>query len=131
MTLQELTRHFRLREQLIQNSETLNALYAAAYPAAQKISGMPHGNGIADKVCDLAIEIADIKAQIAQIQDEIDQQEPAIASFIDGIDDAQLRTILRLRFLRGLTWRDVAANIGGRNTESSVKMVCYRYLSKN
>lgn len=131
MTLQELTQHFRLREQLKRNNETLNALYAAAYPAAQKISGMPHGNGIADKVRDLAIEIADMKTQIAQLQDEIDQQEPAIASFIDGIDDAQLRTIFRLRFLRGLAWRDVAANIGGRNTESSVKMVCYRYLSKN
>lgn len=131
MTLQELTRHFRLREQLIQNSETLNALYAAAYPAAQKISDIPHGNGIANKVCDLAIEIADIKAQIAQLQDEIGKQEPAIASFIDGIGDARLRTIFRLRFLRGLTWQDVATAIGGGNTEAGVKSVCYRYLSKN
>lgn len=131
MTKKELSQHFQLREQLRKNKEILNTLYAAAYPGAQKISGMPHGNGSADKVGNLAIEIADIKTQIAQIQDEIDQQEPAIASFIDGIDDAQLRTILRLRFFGGLTWRDVAANIGGRNTESSVKMVCYRYLSKN
>lgn len=110
------------------NIEILNALYAAAYPGAQKLDGMPHGNGVSDKVGDLATEISDLKAQIARLQDEIDKQETAIASFIDGVDNIQLRTIFRLRFLRCLTWGEVASIIGGRNTETAVKNACYRYL---
>ena len=33
-----------------------------------------------------------------------------------------------MRFIGCLTWAEVAQVIGGRNTESAVKSVCYRYL---
>lgn len=43
---------------------------------------------------------------------------------------AYIRTILRLRFVRCLTWKEVARTIGGRNTSDGVRMTVYRYLGK-
>lgn len=44
--------------------------------------------------------------------------------------DAQMRMILSLRFVNGLTWRQVAHSIGGGNTEDSVRKACQRFLQE-
>lgn len=109
--------------------EMLASFRAAACPGAQVLTGMPHAPGVSDKVGDLAVEIADIENRINVLQSEIAQQEVEINLFISTIENDQTRMIFRLRFLRCLTWGEVAAVIGGRNTEGSVQKICYRYLA--
>ena len=114
----------------------LQSLRDAACPGAAALTGMPHTPGIKDKVGDLAAEIVDMDARVGFLEEEVKASEGQIMPFIQGIDDDQTRLIFRLRFLRGwgclrlrgLAWKEVAAVIGGRNSEDSVKMVCYRYL---
>ena len=53
-----------------------------------------------------------------------------VATYISTIEDSQTRMIFRLRFIRGMSWKEVAATIGGRNTEAGVKAVCYRYIAR-
>lgn len=130
MTLQELSQHFKLREQLARDEEILKSLEAAAYPGAQAFTGMPHTPGVSDKVGYLAAEIADMKEQIRILSEEIAQDEATVAAYIETIEDGQTRMIFQLRFLRCLTWAEVATVIGGRNTEAGVRMVCYRYLRR-
>ena len=67
-------------------------------------------------------------ARVGFLEEEVKASEGQIMPFIQGIDDDQTRLIFRLRFLRGLAWKEVAAVIGGRISEDSVKMACYRYL---
>ncbi|HJF02223.1 hypothetical protein [Flavonifractor plautii] len=93
------------------------------------MSGMPHAPGVRDKVGDLAVEIADMTERIRYLKEEIDRAEAAVTEFVESIENDQTRMIFRLRFLRCLTWGEVAAVIGGRNTEDGVKSACYRYLS--
>ena len=100
----------------------LQSLRDAACPGAAALTGMPHTPGIKDKVGDLAAEIVDMDARVGFLEEEVKASEGQIMPFIQGIDDDQTR------FLRGLAWKEVAAVIGGRNSEDSVKMVCYRYL---
>lgn len=129
MTLQELSQHFKLRERLARDEEILESLQAAACPGAQVLTGMPHTPGVKDKVGDLAIEIADMKERIRYLKEEIAKEEANVTAFISSIEDIYTRTIFRLRFLRCLTWGEVAHVIGGKNTEDGVKSTCYRYLS--
>lgn len=129
MTLQELSHHFKLRERLERDMDLLKSLEAAACPGAQVLTGMPHAPGVRDKVGDLAVEIADLKERIRYLENEIAVAEQEVARFITAIPDEQLRVIFRLRFLRGLTWGEVAAVVGGRNTEDGVKTSAYRYLN--
>ncbi len=130
MTLQELSQYFKLRERLERDEEILESFRAAACPGAQVLTGMPHAPGIRDKVGDLAVEIADMEERIRFLREEIAQEESAVAKFIGAIENDQTRMVFRLRFLRCLTWGEVAAVIGGRNTEAGVRMVCYRYLNE-
>lgn len=128
MTLAELNQHFELIEKLARARELLQSLRDSARPGASVLTGMPHATGVKDKVGDLAAEIVDMDARVGFLEKEARASEAIIMPFIQGIDDDQTRMIFRLRFLRGLTWKEVAAVVGGRNSEESVKMVCYRYL---
>lgn len=129
MTLQRLNEHFELRIRLAKAQEMLESLRAAACPGAAVLTGMPHAPGVKDKVGDLAAEIADMDARIEYLEAKIKQDEREILEYIRAIDDDQLRLIFRLRFIRCLTWGEVASVIGGRNTKDAVKSACYRYLS--
>ena len=130
MTLEELTRCFRIRERLERDKEMLQSLRDAAFPGAQNLDGMPHAPGVKDKVGDLAIEIADLEAQMQDLREEASQAEQKVSQFIATIPDERTRLVFRLRFLRGMTWAEVAAVIGGHNSEAGVKTTCYRYLEK-
>lgn len=123
-----MNQHFELIEKLARAREMLQSLRDAACPGAAALTGMPHTPGIKDKVGDLAAEIVDMDARVGFLEEEVKASEGQIMPFIQGIDDDQTRLIFRLRFLRGLAWKEVAAVIGGCNSEDSVKMVCYRYL---
>ena len=128
MTLQELNQNFQLLKQLNKACDILASLEESAFPRSPVLSGLPHASGNKDKVGELAAEIADMRARVEFIENEIKRKRQEIEPFINGISDDQVRIIIRLRFLRGLSWGEVAAAIGGGNNANSVKCICYRYL---
>ncbi len=128
MTLQELSRYYKLQKQLVRAEEMLKSFIESSCLGAQVITGMPHATGVRDKVGDLTAEIADIQDRIRQLESESQRVKLEISAYINTIQDDQTRMIFRLRFLRCMTWGEVAALIGGHNTEKSVKNICYRYL---
>lgn len=54
-----------------------------------------------------------------------------VETFIDGIDNVLTQQVFILRFVKGYRWSKVAMEIGGGNTEDSVRKVCSRYLEKH
>ena len=128
MTLEQLNAHLALVSDLHIAEDVLRGYWNAAHPGGQTLTGMPHTSGIKDKVGDLAAEIADIETDIEDLKEAIAESEAQVMTFIRGVKDIQARSILRLRFCRGLTWKEVAQVLGGGNTEASVKMSAYRQL---
>lgn len=128
MTLEDLNKHLLLREKLEKAQEMLVSLREAAQPGAARLTGMPHTPGVKDKVGDLAVEIADLSSRIEYLNAELAEQEPPIEAFIAEIDDDQTRLVFRLRFLRGLSWKEVSQILGQHTSEHSVKAVCYRFF---
>ena len=129
MTLQELSKYYKLRERLERNREMLTSLYAAAGLGAQEITGMPHASGVSDQVSNLVIEIEDLKERISHLESRCAEEKKRLEKSIGAIKDDQTRMIFRLRFLHCMTWPQVAEAIGGRNTANSVKLICHRYLN--
>ena len=128
MTLQELSKYYKLHERLERNREMLTSLYAAAGPGAQVITGMPHAPGVSDKVGDLAAELWDLQSKIDYLEQRCAEEKKKLEKYIGAIKDDQTRMIFRLRFIHCMTWPQVAETIGGRNTANSVKLICHRYL---
>lgn len=75
-----------------------------------------------------ATEIAELEAQIEQEKAVIAESEEIIAAWISGIEDGTTRTILRLRFIHGLQWCEIAGAVGKRFTEARVKYIARCHL---
>lgn len=128
MTLQELNEYMTLGETIIRDMELLENLEAAALPGAQNLTGMPHAHGVKDRLGDLAAEIADMRTDISELEQEREKKKTEIEKFIRRIPDARIKLIFRLRFIRGLAWKEVAGILGRWNTEEGVKRAAYRYM---
>lgn len=131
MTLQQLNHHADLREKLRKAEALVYRLQTKAHPGAQVLTGMPHTPGVKDLVGDLAIEIAEAQEVVDELDAQIKAEEPSVRSFIRTIDDAELRTIFRLRFIRGLSWKEIPEYIDEYATKSSVSSVVYSYMRKH
>ena len=71
-----------------------------------------------------------IKNQIQRRMNELMDEMDKMNAFIAEISDSEARMIFALRYINGLTWRQIAAHIGGGNTEDSVRMMHNRILKK-
>ena len=130
MTLRQLDVHLELLQELQQIRELRNALMDFAQPSSARLGDTPRGTEIRDRVGDLGAELADLDTQIRQKERTIRRREAMIERFVMSISDNQTRLVFRLRFLRGLSWGEVATMLGGRNSTDGVKKVCYRYLNR-
>lgn len=130
MTREQLYNHFSLRQELVQAKEVLDSLRAAASPGAQTLTGMPHAPGVTDKTGELAAEIVDMEQEVQRIHDAIEQEEPEIVAFISTIKNGRTRTIFRLRLLKGLSWKEIAAVMGQWTSTGSVRTAFHAYLRK-
>lgn len=58
----------------------------------------------------------------------LENEQDAIEEFVDEIEDSQVRQIMRLRFLQGMSWRQTANRCGGGNAADGVRKKAERYL---
>ena len=112
VTTKELSQLYWLNREIERDKERLRELESAAQPGAQKITGMPSGAGVSDKIGNYAAEIADLRgiidANISRCFYELNRLNRYIAS----VDDSQMRLILPLRYVNGLSWQQVAFSMG-------------------
>lgn len=130
MTLDELNVLFHLREELEELHELRNALLEKATSTTAPMTGMPHTGCVNDKVGRFAAELADIDGRIHAQQAAIEKAERRIEAWIVTIPKIKPRLAFRLRFLRGLPWKEVADLFGKYASESAVKQMCYNYLKQ-
>lgn len=131
MTLKELSQFYYLNREIEMDQRRLRELEAKALPGAQVITGMPHGTGVVDKVGEYAAEIADLRGIIEAKHQQCLYERSRLERYITGIDDSFLRQVFTYRFISGLPWRQVAACIGGGNTEDGCRKAVKRYLEQN
>lgn len=129
MTRQELEKHLERRRTLMECEDILQNLRRSVGPGTQALTGMPHAPGVKDKVGDLATEITYMERRVAALQAKVDDQAVEVRNFIAGVQDDQMKIILSLRYIRGLTWIEVALVLGGRNTGSGVRSAVWRFFS--
>ena len=112
LTKKELSQLYWLNREIEEEKRKLSELEAAAAGCTAKITGLPHVSGVHDKIGDLGILIAEqrdlIDLKVRQSVIEYNRLNRYIAS----VDDTQMRMILSLRYVNGLSWQEIAANMG-------------------
>ena len=88
------------------------------------LSGMPRGSGNGSKVETFGIQIHDTEIRIREIEKRIAELE----DFILNVKDDQVRVIMKLKFMDGFTYQQIAGQLGGKNTKDSIKQMLYRYF---
>ena len=130
MTVKELSQLYYLNREIERDKARLDELYAQATDTSQAITGMPRVLGVTDKVSKYAAEIADLRGIIEANIQRCYYVLNRLNRYISDVDDAHIRMIMSLRFVNGLPWRQVAASMGGNNTEDGVRKAVVRYLEQ-
>ena len=92
------------------------------------LPGNSHGSGVPDKVADRAERIIELENRIIAKRDEIQRLRDEAVEYIYGIPDSLTRQIVYYRCVSLMNWRRVAYEVGGNNTEESVRQVYSRFM---
>lgn len=65
-----------------------------------------------------------------QKRDKLIETQFAVENFVESISDIRIRRIVRMKYLQGLSWNQVAMKLGGYNTSDSVRKACKRFFEK-
>lgn len=131
MTKQELSQLYYLNREIEHLKSRIVELECAATSTTSRITGMPHASGISDKVGKYAAEIVDLKELLDLNLKKCFYELNRLNRYIESIEDSEMRMILSLRYINGLSWEQVAASISPYATEDSIRMRHNRYLREN
>lgn len=131
VTKEELSQIYYLNKELRMWQKELENLECQSLLRGQQLTGMPFVSGTSDKTGDIATTMADIKSIIIGKQKEIQIQKKKIMTYIEQIEDSYMRQIIFYRCVSCMSWNSVAQEIGGNNTEDSVKQAFHRFFKKN
>ena len=112
MRKEELSQLFWLNREVEEQQRRLEELESLSTSCTTQLTGMPRGSGISDKVARYATEIADLRAAIDRNIARCFRELSRLNRFIQEIDESQMRMILSLRYINGLSWQQIAFSIG-------------------
>ena len=92
-------------------AEELEVLKEMRDYEALKIDGLPRGNLPSDRVAKIAVKIADLEVRLIEHMEEALEEWGRGIAYIRSIVDPEIRLIIRLRFIVGLTWEEIAARL--------------------
>ncbi len=117
MTAGELKNLYYLKKEIKEQQRRISELEAAATNCSIEITGLPRGKGISDKVGKYATKIADLKTLLEQNLEKNLCELNRLETFIQTVEDSEIRTILALRYIHGFTWQHIASEIGKRDEQ--------------
>ena len=130
MTKKELSQLYYLKKEIRQIEQRINELETAATNCTVKITGLPSGRGISDKIGNYAAQIADLRSLLDLNLKKCFYELNRLDRYIESVDDPLLRQIMTYRFINGYNWSKIAYTIGGNNTPDGLRIKMMRFLGK-
>ena len=93
MTKKELSQFYYLKRKIKEQQRRLAELEAVAINCSTKITGLPTGTGISDKIGNYAAQIADLKALLDLNLKKCFYELNRIDRFIQSVEEDQMQMI--------------------------------------
>lgn len=109
MTIKEYLNQYLILEKRIQLlDEEIAEVEEEQDKCTAELDGMPHGTGLSDKVGELATTLADLKWDLVDLRNEAWKTRARILHTIVSVDDEDYQQLLKLRYIEGMHWNDIA-----------------------
>jgi glutathionyl-hydroquinone reductase len=131
LTKKELSQLYYLNREIEEQQRRLRELDYLATSCTSHITGMPNVTYWADKVGVYAAEIADLKGLLDLNLKKCFYELNRLNRYIESVTDSQMRMILSLRYINGLSWEQVAASISSCISGESVRKAHDRFLENS
>lgn len=101
-----------------------NEIKGLAEISSTELTGMPHGTGVSNPTEEYFLKKNRLMEKLNYKLEKYIDEMTIIENKIENIEDAEVRTIARLRFIDNLKWREIAKKV------SMDRSACYRKLNK-
>ena len=106
MTIKELSSYYYIQKQIKQLQKKIEELENTTIESSNP-SGMPRSNKIKKSTEETAVKIATLKEKIEQKQLRLIEENIAIENYIDTVTEADIQTIIRMRFIECKKWKEI------------------------
>lgn len=130
MTKKELSQLYWLNREIEEQQRRLEELESLATSCTQHITGMPKTPVVIDKLSKYVAEIIDLKGLIDLNIKKCFYELNRLNRYIESVEDSQMRMILSLRYINGLSWQQIAFSIGEYD-EQYPRKKHNKFLAKN
>lgn len=108
MTKKELSQLYYLKKEIRHLEQRIKELETAPTDCTTKITGLPHGTDINDKIGNYAAQIADLKSLLDLNLKKCFYELNRVNRFISNVQNSEIRLILTLRYTQNLSWKNIA-----------------------
>ena len=112
LTKDDLSQLNLLKKEIQDLEDRKEQAEAKATATTQLIDGMPHGNAKSDKVANWGAEVAWLGMRIDNLLAVYREEYRRLWTWIDEIQDSEMRQIFRYRYIDVMTWQRVAFAMG-------------------
>ena len=130
MTKKELSQLYYLKKEIKEQQRRIAELEAAATNCSTKITGLPSGKGISDKIGNYAAQIADLKALLDLNLKKCFYEFNRLNRYIEEVEEPLIKQIMICRFEHQMSWMQIEKAMDGKNRAESLRKKLYRYLKK-
>lgn len=130
MTIEELKQYQHLQGEVRFWQKELEKTMQKSYVKTPQLTGLPGSKTLPDPTAQRAIEEGEILQTIRMMQRRSARMLREIAAFIKEVEDPLVRAIIYGRYIKGMTWNQLAATIGGKNTPDSLRKMHNRYFRR-
>lgn len=127
MTREQLQQLYWLKVEIRELSMKIEQLESVIQGGVSKLHGIPRIPGLSDRLGGLMPEVVALKDILEEKLKLALDELARLETFIGQINDAYIRLIFTYRYIKCLSWVQVAHKLGG-STADSARMMHNRYL---
>lgn len=126
MTMEELSELYYINKEIEQIQKELYDLKNKNFFKNSILSDMPKGGERLDEFVAYVDDVKTLENMLQYSLRKLQEKRKRIESFLEGIEDSELRLIMRLRAVNNMKWEEIAGEIGLERTTVSKKF--YKYF---
>lgn len=116
MTIKELSKYRDLKVEIPQLQDRITELEQTIV-GSSKLTGMPSSGGTTSNPTErIGLKLVKLRTNLLKKMEELIDRETKIEDFLETVEDAKVRIIIRKRFFEGKSWNDIGRELSFERT---------------